>query len=95
MEIPIICLSQFNRGFSNIDERYPQASDLKESSTIEQAADMIWLLHKYTEKQKSNLEELSIIENLYRLHIAKNRDGKANFYVDMEFIPEFTLFREV
>lgn len=95
LEIPIICLSQFNRGFSNIDERYPQASDLKESSTIEQAADMIWLLHKYTEKQKSNLEELSIIENLYRLHIAKNRDGKANFYVDMEFIPEFTLFREV
>ena len=95
LEIPIICLSQFNRGFSNSEERYPQASDLKESSTIEQAADMIWLLHKYTEKQRDKLEDeyLRGVDNLYRFMIDKNRDGKANFYIDMEFIPEWTTFK--
>jgi len=97
LEIPIVCLSQFNRSFSTSEERYPQASDLKESSTIEQAADMVWLLHKYTDKQKEKLEDeyLRSIDNLYRFIVDKNRDGKANFYVDMQFIPEFTMFEEI
>jgi replicative DNA helicase len=95
LEVPIICLSQFNRKFEG--DREPMLSDLKESSTIEQAADMVWFLHKYSDKQKNDLgsDYTSSIDNLYKFIVAKNRDGKANFSVDMQFTPEYTRFQEV
>ena len=94
--VPIIVLSQYSRKADK--ENYPDASWLKESSTIEQAADMIWFLHKYTEKQKEKEfsgDYLFDVGNLYRFIVDKNRDGKANFYINMEFIPEYTTFKEV
>jgi replicative DNA helicase len=93
LEVPLICLSQFSR--KSEKEEFPDLAWLKESSTIEQAADMVWFLHRYTDKQKEKVEDeyLKSVENLYRFIVAKNRDGKANFHCEMEFIPEFTTFK--
>ena len=93
LEVPLICLSQFSR--KSEKEEFPDLSWLKESSTIEQAADMVWFLHRYTDKQKEKVEDeyLKSVENLYRFIVAKNRDGKANFHVEMSFNPEYTTFK--
>jgi replicative DNA helicase len=93
LQVPLICLSQFSRKAEK--DEFPDLSWLKETSTIEQAADMVWFLHRYSDKQKERLEDeyLRHVENLYRFIVAKNRDGKANFHVEMEFTPETTTFK--
>lgn len=97
LDVPLICLSQFSRKAER--EEFPDLSWLKETSTAEQAADMVWFLHRYSDKQKakeaedSNADYLNSVANLYRFIVAKNRDGKANFYINMEYLAEYTTFR--
>lgn len=93
LQVPLLCLSQFSRKADK--DEFPDLSWLKETSTIEQAADMVWFLHRYSDKQKEKLEDeyLRAVDNLYRFIVAKNRDGKANFHIEMEFTPEITTFK--
>ncbi|MEU0852531.1 replicative DNA helicase [Streptomyces flaveolus] len=70
LEIPVIALSQLNRGPEQRTEKKPQVSDLRESGSIEQDADLVMLLHREDayEKESPRAGEADLI-------VAKHRNG--------------------
>ncbi len=70
IDVPIIALSQLNRGSEQRPDKKPQVSDLRESGSIEQDADMVLLLHRpeVYDKETERAGEADII-------VAKNRNG--------------------
>jgi replicative DNA helicase len=97
LNIPIIALSQLNRGVTNRpgDEgKRPQLSDLRESGAIEQDADMVCLIHrpeyyKIFEDAKGN----SLI-GLAEIIIAKHRNG-ATGDIYLRFKSDFAKFMNI
>jgi replicative DNA helicase len=70
LEIPIVALSQLNRGPEQRSDKRPMLSDLRESGSLEQDADMVILLHREDmyEKESPRAGEADLI-------IAKHRNG--------------------
>lgn len=97
LNIPIIALSQLNRGVENrqgAEGKRPQLADLRESGAIEQDADMVCFIHrpeyyKITEDERGN----SLI-GLAEIIVAKHRNG-ATGDVRLRFKSEFAKFMNV
>ena len=71
MEVPILALSQLSRNVEMRAEKKPQLSDLRESGSLEQDADIVMFLYRdeyYNRDDNSN-------ENIAEVIIAKNRNG--------------------
>ena len=70
LEVPVIALSQLNRGPEQRTDKKPQVSDLRESGSIEQDADMVLLLYREDvhDKESPRAGEADII-------VAKHRNG--------------------
>jgi replicative DNA helicase len=70
LEVPVIALSQLNRGPEQRQDKKPMLSDLRESGSIEQDADMVILLHREDayEKESPRAGEADLI-------VAKHRNG--------------------
>ncbi len=70
LEVPIIALSQLNRGPEQRSDKRPMMSDLRESGSIEQDADIVMLLHREDayERESPRAGEADII-------VAKHRNG--------------------
>jgi replicative DNA helicase len=70
LEIPVIAMSQLNRGAEARTDKKPQISDLRESGSIEQDADVVILLHREDayEKESPRAGEADFI-------VAKHRNG--------------------
>ena len=70
LEIPVVAISQLNRGAEQRQDKRPQMSDLRESGAIEQDADMVILLHREDayEKESPRAGEADLI-------VAKHRNG--------------------
>jgi replicative DNA helicase len=73
LEVPVIAVSQLNRGPEQRTDKRPQLSDLRESGAIEQDADMVILLHRedYYEKESPRAGEADFI-------VAKHRNGPTD-----------------
>lgn len=93
--LPIIILAQLNR---DVEKRtgkslgVPRLSDLRESGSIEQDADLVGLLHRsayYATTEEAKIAEAGKAELL----LAKNRSGKTG-PVPLTFIENLTTFRE-
>ncbi len=89
LNIPILVLSQLNRE-SERDKREPRMSDLRESGSIEQDADVVMLLHR--PKKEGDEEGFSPedVEKI-RLILAKQRNGPTGA-IDLAFIRRYTRF---
>ncbi|NHC16381.1 replicative DNA helicase, partial [Motilibacter deserti] len=70
LDVPVIALSQLNRGPEQRTDKKPMMSDLRESGSLEQDADMVMLLHREDvyEKESPRAGEADII-------VAKHRNG--------------------
>lgn len=80
--VPIVILSQLSRNVENRVDKKPLLSDLKESGSIEQDADLILFLHKNS--LKLNNQSQSAKQALIDLIIAKHRNGPTGI-VRLEF----------
>lgn len=69
--IPVVVLSQLNRNSTNRTDALPQMSDLRESGSIEQDADVIMLLHR---------EPYGEASTDLKIAVAKNRRGKTGSF---------------
>ena len=91
LKIPVLVLSQLNRD-SERENRNPRLSDLRESGSIEQDADVVMMLHRPKKKEEDSDDEIDNpdIEHISLL-IAKQRNGPTGF-VDFNFLKRFTRF---
>ena len=78
LNIPIIALSQLNRreNCEGIDGKRPQLSDLRESRTVEQDADMICFIHRPEYYRIFQDEKGNDLHGMAEIIVAKNRNGK-------------------
>ena len=82
LRVPVIALSQLNRSVESRNDRRPQLSDLRESGSIEQDADIVIFLHReaYYNKELDESER-----NKAEAIVAKNRNG-ATGIVPLKFL---------
>ena len=86
MQIPVIALAQLSRKVEEKGRERPQLSDLRESGSIEQDADMVWFVERpYVQTHRD--------EDRFKatLIVAKHRNGSVKD-IPMTFIPEYTTF---
>lgn len=98
LNIPVVVLCQLNRAVTGRDgvKRYPQLSDLRESGSIEQDADIVMFIHRdwmigeqYQTDEHGNSTELKA-----DLIVRKWRNGAANLHISLGFNPKRMLFYE-
>lgn len=110
MNIPIIALSQLNRGLENREDKRPQLSDLRESGAIEQDADVILFLYRddvYRKKEdeanaKKAKKEGATYQSTYEereiepaeIIVAKNRNGEVK-KVKIQFNKPYIRFEDI
>jgi replicative DNA helicase len=88
LEVPVLVLSQLNREAEK-ENRPPRLSDLRESGSIEQDADVVLLLAK--DKESDDKSSVPSGTRKVELIIAKQRNGPVGS-VNLTFIPEYTSF---
>lgn len=97
LNIPVICCAQLSRGTEGHGKNHkPQLSDLRESGSIEQDADIVLFLYRedYYRNDVAEDKQDDIDANKTELIVAKNRHG-ATGTIEMTFDKEFTRFRSV
>ena len=96
LNIPIIALSQLNRGVENRQggAQRPQLSDLRESGAIEQDADMVCFIHRPEYYKIYEDEKGNDLRGLAEIIIAKHRNGAVGD-VRLRFRGEFVRFQNL
>ncbi len=88
LNIPVVCLSQLSRASESRQDKRPQLSDLRESGSIEQDADVVIGLYR-----DGYYNQESETPNLAEAIILKNRKGEVGT-VNLSWLPEYTAFAQ-
>ena len=106
LNVPVVALSQLSRAVEQRDDKKPQLSDLRESGSIEQDADVVIFVYReqyYLERKKpkeGSIEfaewqsKMSDIHGGAELILGKHRHGSTGV-VHVEFEGEFTKFKDL
>jgi len=95
LNVPVVALSQLSRaGVQRKDDHRPQLTDLRESGTIEQDADVVAFIHReaYYSKDKESLSEVDKAKS--EIIIEKQRNGPTGT-VQLYFNSRFTRFENL
>ena len=87
LDVPILAVSQLNRSLESREDKRPRLSDLRESGSIEQDADVVMFIYRHEYYHPEDQEKKGIAEVI----VAKHRAGSTG-PVEMTFQPEFTRF---
>lgn len=90
LEVPVIALSQLNRGTEQGGENEPSLKHLRESGSIEQDADIVAFIHRPEYYDRGNPE----IKNKANILVKKNRDGACDT-VELVFLHEYARFENL
>lgn len=85
-DVPVVALSQLSRSVENRSPQIPRLSDLRESGSIEQDADVVLFIYR-EERENPETENQGLAE----LHIAKQRNGPIG-KVELGFRKEYAKF---
>jgi len=106
LSVPVLALSQLSRAVEQRDDKKPQLSDLRESGSIEQDADVVMFVYResyYIERKEprpATVEhaewqaKMNEVSNLAEIIIGKQRHGPTG-NVMLEFEAMFTKFKDI
>ena len=96
LNVPVICCSQLSRGTESRTSKKPMISDLRESGSIEQDADVIIFLYRdeYYKIAEGDSVAADTEQNTAEIIVAKNRHGSTDT-VKVGWTGRYTLFREL
>ena len=106
LSVPVLALSQLSRAVEQRDDKKPQLSDLRESGSIEQDADVVMFVFReayYLEKKEPRAAtvehaewqaKMNEVSNLAEIIIGKQRHGPTG-NINVEFEAMFTKFKDI
>ena len=106
LSVPVLALSQLSRAVEHRDIKKPQLSDLRESGSIEQDADVVMFVYReayYLERKEPRpatvdhaewQAKMNEVSNLAEIIIGKQRHGPTG-NINVEFEAMFTKFRDI
>ncbi len=106
LNVPVLALSQLSRAVEQREDKRPQLSDLRESGSIEQDADVVMFVYREeyyvsrrqpaegTPEHETWMQEMERVHNLAEGIIGKQRHGPTGRIL-MRFEPEFTQFQNL
>ncbi len=91
LNIPVIAVSQLSRAVDQREQKLPRLSDLRESGSIEQDADVVLFIYR---KDRDRIDVSPDEQNIAQVSIAKHRNGPLGV-VNLRFDPERVSFKNV
>jgi replicative DNA helicase len=89
LQVPMIVISQLSREVEKRESKKPQLSDLRESGSIEQDADIVLLLSRADAAQRNSAKPGTV-----EINLAKHRNGPTGV-IELKFLAEYTKFVSV
>ena len=86
LDIPVLALSQLNRDLEKRPNRRPKLSDLRESGTIEQDADVVIMIYRDEVYRKDSPDK-----GIAEVEVVKQRKGRTGL-VKLTYLAPFTKF---
>ncbi|HEY0221548.1 replicative DNA helicase [Lactovum miscens] len=94
LKVPVIALSQLSRSVEQRDNKRPRLSDLRESGSIEQDADIVAFLYREDYYAREGEEQPEDLDDSVEVIIEKNRSGSRGT-AKLRFIKEYNKFANI